>query len=289
MQMNRARYHFDNVYGELRRIVGPYLLYQVGDLSCEAGYEVLSHVQQVHEITYVVSGSGACITNGVTYPLEKGMLFLNAEGETHALRSSSADPMRYFYLGFTFQTPDASDAMRQMCDFYGRPEPHAFAGVTGVQEPFIRLLSEVITCDALSDSLIACAMHQIITYVYRLHCRHVYCAYGMNEDKSADEKLVYDVIHYIDSEVEHIGSLHALSPLFGYSYTHIAQKFSNLTGESLMQYYTKRRFEKAQENIRRGLQITAVAETMGYQSIHAFSRAFKRQVGMTPRDFRKWA
>ena len=80
-----------------------------------------------------------------------------------------------------------------------------------------------------------------------------------------------------------------LSRIFGYSYTHIAQKFYTVTGEHLSSYYFKRRFEKAKEYILKGHSITATAEMIGYKSIHAFSRAFHGFVGMTPTDFRKWA
>ena len=37
------------------------------------------------------------------------------------------------------------------------------------------------------------------------------------------------------------------------------------------------------------MSITATAEAMGYQSIHAFSRAFHRETGLSPRDYKKWA
>ena len=47
----RARYHFDNTYPGMRRTVGPFILYQAGDLSCEPGYEVGEHVQRVAEMT----------------------------------------------------------------------------------------------------------------------------------------------------------------------------------------------------------------------------------------------
>ena len=70
-------------------------------------------------------------------------------------------------------------------------------------------------------------------------------------------------------------NLSALSAEFGYSYTHIAQKFSAFTGESLKSYHTKRRFEKSNEYLRQGYSVTKVAELMGFKSIHAFSRAYK--------------
>ena len=54
-------------------------------------------------------------------------------------------------------------------------------------------------------------------------------------------------------------------------------------------YHTKRRFEKSNEYLRQGYSVTKVAELMGFKSIHAFSRAYKKYVGMAPREYKKWA
>ena len=36
MPVNRAKFHFDNTYAGMDMLYGPYVLYQIGDLSCEA-------------------------------------------------------------------------------------------------------------------------------------------------------------------------------------------------------------------------------------------------------------
>ena len=59
MPVNRAKFHFDNTYAGMDMLYGPYVLYQIGDLSCEAGYQTFEHEQAVYEITYVLSGTGA--------------------------------------------------------------------------------------------------------------------------------------------------------------------------------------------------------------------------------------
>ena len=37
MPLNRAKFHFDTIYGDMNVTIGPYLLYQAGDLCCEPG------------------------------------------------------------------------------------------------------------------------------------------------------------------------------------------------------------------------------------------------------------
>ena len=128
-------------------------------------------------------------------------------------------------------------------------------------------------------------MQEIICGVYRIFSRKFYKNYLLSGSNNSDEKLVYDVINYIDVHLESMENLSALSAEFGYSYTHIAQKFSAFTGESLKSYHTKRRFEKSNEYLRQGYSVTKVAELMGFKSIHAFSRAYKKYVGMAPREY----
>lgn len=42
MPVNRAKFHFDNTYAGMDMLYGPYVLYQIGDLSCEAVTRPLS-------------------------------------------------------------------------------------------------------------------------------------------------------------------------------------------------------------------------------------------------------
>ena len=158
-----------------------------------------------------------------------------------------------------------------------------------MQEAFIRLFSELITDDFLSPSLLEGTIHQIVGTAYRLFSQKRYRAYLADQARETDEKLVYDIIHYLDSHIADIGSLSGLSTVFGYSYTYLAHKFVSITGETLKTYAARRRFEKAREYLCRGMSITSVAEALGYQSIHAFSRAFHREIGLSPREYKRWA
>ena len=59
-------------------------------------------------------------------------------------------------------------------------------------------------------------------------------------------------------------------------------------GQPPMQYLTNWRMQLAANLLLTGLDsIAEIAETIGYESEAAFSRAFKRAVGMPPSDWRK--
>lgn len=67
-----------------------------------------------------------------------------------------------------------------------------------------------------------------------------------------------------------------------------AARFTELVGEPAMRYVTRWRMHVALDILRRSDQtISATAAQVGYDSEAAFSRAFKRVIGVTPRDARK--
>ena len=190
-----------------------------------------------------------------------------------------------------FPTEDVvcQEIVRRLRETLDNPANLCLHGVTDMQEAFIRLFSELITEDFLSPSLLEGTIHQIVGTAYRLFSQKRYRAYLADQARETDEKLVYDIIHYLDSHIADIGSLSGLSTVFGYSYTYLAHKFVSITGETLKTYAARRRFEKAREYLCRGMSITSVAEALGYQSIHAFSRAFHREIGLSPREYKRWA
>lgn len=289
MPMNRAKFHFDNIYAGMDMLYGPYVLFQIGDLSCEPGYQTFEHEQAVYEITYVLSGSGSFFVGERVYAMQKGDLLIVRKGDVHNIISSEDDPLRYFYLGFDFAEPVASERVMQIKDFFDHTDSVQAHNVMGIQDTFMKILAEFVSGDVLSNLLIEAYMQEIICNVYRIYGRRYAKSYLLSGSNNSDEKLVYDIINYIDVNLESMENLGALSREFGYSYTHIAQKFSALTGESLKAYQTKRRFEKANEYLQQGYSVTKVAELMGFKSIHAFSRAYKKFVGMAPREYKKRA
>jgi AraC-like DNA-binding protein len=71
------------------------------------------------------------------------------------------------------------------------------------------------------------------------------------------------------------------------SRTAFADRFSELVGEPPLRYLTRLRINAATRRLRSSDdKLSAIAADAGYESVSAFNRAFKRQVGMTPGEYR---
>jgi AraC-like DNA-binding protein len=83
-------------------------------------------------------------------------------------------------------------------------------------------------------------------------------------------------------------TLESLARDVGLSRSSLAERFTQFVGQAPMQYLANWRMQLAANHLLSGTDnVAAVAERVGYQSEAAFSRAFKKAVGVPPSRWRK--
>jgi transcriptional regulator GlxA family with amidase domain len=80
----------------------------------------------------------------------------------------------------------------------------------------------------------------------------------------------------------------SLAAASGMSRSAFAVRFKEMVGETPLEYLTAWRIHKASALLQKGDQkLFEVAKSVGYDSDAAFSKAFKRIVGVAPREYRR--
>ena len=83
-------------------------------------------------------------------------------------------------------------------------------------------------------------------------------------------------------------TIEGLARQCGTSRTVMAERFSQFTGQPPMHYLAKWRMQVAAEMLKQGNgNMATIAAEIGYESEAAFSRAFKKMIGVPPSDWRK--
>lgn len=97
-----------------------------------------------------------------------------------------------------------------------------------------------------------------------------------------------DVVQdYIQHNIQQPLGRDILADVAGYSIPHFHRIFTACTGESAVSYVRRLRLIRAGQKLRMGaVDIMEVALAAGYESHAAFSKAFKKQFGISPREFR---
>jgi AraC-like DNA-binding protein len=79
----------------------------------------------------------------------------------------------------------------------------------------------------------------------------------------------------------------SLARRVAFSRSAFADRFMELVGEPPLRYLTRLRINTAAQRLRSGDdKLTTIAADVGYESVSAFNRAFKRHLGMTPGEYR---
>ena len=99
---------------------------------------------------------------------------------------------------------------------------------------------------------------------------------------------IEDVKRYIREHIHEPLDRETLAAVAGFSIPHFHRVFTAQVGESAASYVRRLRLERAGRKLRMGaVDITEVALAAGYESHAAFSKAFKQQFGLSPREFRQ--
>jgi AraC family transcriptional regulator len=97
-----------------------------------------------------------------------------------------------------------------------------------------------------------------------------------------DQAAFAAILCYIDAHLDEPLRVERLAALAGYSPYHFCRQFSKAAGLPPIAYVTRRRLERALEDVARGEKILDTAVKYGFETEGGFSKAFKRQFGFPP-------
>lgn len=101
------------------------------------------------------------------------------------------------------------------------------------------------------------------------------------------QERIEEVQRYIRQHLDEPLNREHLADLAGFSIPHFHRVFTGCTGESAISYVRRIRLLRAGQKLRMGaVDIMGVALAAGYESHTSFSKAFKKQFGVSPRAFR---
>lgn len=126
------------------------------------------------------------------------------------------------------------------------------------------------------------SMHCILSILFLRSCiasDHVMLS------RNKKNLVMDDIFRYIREHLTEDLSLEILEQQFYVSRYHLCREFKKMTGQTIHSYITKSRLNLCKKYIEQGKPIKEVYSLGGFGGYNHFFRAFKKEYGMTPKEY----
>lgn len=248
------------------------------------------HTHDYYEFYFFLEGNVQMQIGNDFYPVRFGDIMLIPPQVPHrTIINTQAAPYRRFvfwisqeYCNHLLQSsPDYAYIMQ----YVGTAKQYVFhtdlISFNSVQSKILRLLEEMRSQKFGKEAQISICVNDLILHLNRL-------AHELNTPgkKNYDRVLYRQLMEYIEEHVEEDLSLEKIASEFFVSKYHIAHVFKDNTGLSIHQFITKKRLDLCRDAIQSKMSITEAYQMFGFGDYSSFYRAFKKEYGISPKDFR---
>ncbi len=253
--------------------------------------KVESHTHNYYEFYFFLEGNVDMIIEGDVFSMHPGdLVLIPPKIRHHAEIRNQELPYRRFVFWISREycnrllelSPDYVYLMQHVevaGDYVFSNDVITF---NTIQSKVFALIDEMRSNRFGRDARITLCVNDLILHLNRIvHERN----YPRSEKE--DKNLYQSLAEYIEKNLEGNLSLEHLAEVFYVSKYHIAHTFKDHTGLSIHQYITKKRLTACREAILGGSEITQAYLMFGFGDYSSFYRAFKKEYGISPREFRR--
>lgn len=151
----------------------------------------------------------------------------------------------------------------------------------------LQILSKELTHSSLgSEAIIGSLLDVMLNLILRrILCHDSECKKGWA--KASQDPVIGEALQLMHGQFARDWSVESLAHEVGISRAGFASKFKQALGDTPLHYLTILRISKAMEILGSSDKtLEKVAHEVGYRDAFSFSKTFKKQVGLSPRNFR---
>ncbi|MBQ3055225.1 MAG: helix-turn-helix transcriptional regulator [Oscillospiraceae bacterium] len=138
-----------------------------------------------------------------------------------------------------------------------------------------------------SEQLLKQAVESLLIRLIRSNAqieRDTRSSHAIKEEN--EQRIAEAVLNYIDEHLCETITLDDVCSALCFSKSYIKRVFKARTGNTILDTALTRKLEAAKELLLTHT-VTQTAETLGFSSIHYFSRLFRQKTGLNPREFQR--
>ncbi|MGO4500165.1 AraC family transcriptional regulator [Paenibacillus sp. 2RAB27] len=249
------------------------------------------HEDRFWDIGYVTEGSGVVSIHGSVYQIRKGDCLVRMPVHTCMISSKDTDELQICYIRFELHDSERGEhPFACMNSVLLEKKDPVRRDHWGLADLFDQLLREIRYENRHLLLMAGSYVNQILVAAYRNYLgqveRNIDTSDHMVPSIGGKREIAERAVQYMNERVLDLKELSSVADVLGYSYSYLSHVFREEMGTSLQAYFSKRRILMAMQFLHdEDNTVTRVAELLSYQSIHSFSKAFKKQTGQSPSEY----
>lgn len=247
--------------------------------DCAPSHAYGPTLRPYHLFHFVTRGRGMLQIGGETFRLSEGDAFLIPAEQVAYYEASAAEPWSYSWVGLTGLR--AERYVRQIQNL--APERYVLRGMD------TKKYASAIAKAAVLSGTSAVNYFRTEAVLFELMTYFAEDLPGLHNRRQAPS-LADQIRYYIDAKYHEKLSISAVAAHFGIHPNHLSRLFRETFGVAPKQYLLDLKLEKAASMLSdTDIPVSLIAETLGFDDPHAFSRQFKLHRGISPMEHRKQA
>lgn len=231
-------------------------------------------------------GSGIFRVRDTEYPLQPGDLFIARPGVLHQIQNTGSALMELSWVSFSTEPHTTGDTgiLKQFANADVLVVPETTHRLSKVWNSALRSMAESDTAQATVSAL---ASALLIGIIHAGSGQAMEAIPTSSSQTANHERLARLAIRYIHDNLNRPISVSEVAAQVHLSPRHLSRLFVSFTGVAPAAYIERARIDRASTLLlRTDDPIKRIAEAVGYDDIHHFSRAFARVQSIPPGAYR---
>ncbi len=244
------------------------------------------HTHDFCELYFYIDGKCSYMVENGIYRMSAGTVIFTRPGELHSVRIDEPCSYERFFYQFNPQALELISKNHLRC-FYDRPfgkQNSLMLSPAALSVCLRRIKNDCRLGDSGSPDFETTALAD---FLYTL--TDVNQSFDQSSDFIPSERinpLVSDALEYINSNLEQLRSTESIAQALYVSREYLSRSFSREVGMTLSRYIIKKRVSNAKSLIAAGVPQTEASTLSGFDNYSYFIQVFRRETGMTPREWR---
>ena len=261
-------------------------------------HHVRMNRHEYFEVLFMCSGSADCHIQDRLLPIGEGDLVVIGSTLYHQLESRSSSP---FTVAALFFEPDlircsgGSDGVEYLTPFFRQDSdfPHVVPAKTGVAyqvlEMMLRIRSELPASSPRARLAVKTYLKMLLVLLVNHFSSYAGTLETFQRQRRALDRLL-PLFRYLAENCGNTIPVQEASRVCGMSESHFMSFFKRLTGLSFVKYLNHYRIERAQVLLASTDESMAeISQELGFCDQSYFGMVFRRFVGTTPADYRRYS